>query len=979
MKNVFCFIVVMMTLPFTVLLPMNVAAQSYDRLVVTKLHDNVSGYKIDRDNFMTKVVAIVYNEKGDSIDNGGWWNEELFCFSVAKEGGRYRLQIKVEGYDLYTEDLVIRPFKKAEEYQTLHDIKLKKSPKTYELNGAVVKASKVKLFYRGDTLVYNADAFETAEGSMLDDLVRKLPGVELREGGLILVNGRKVDALLLNGEHIFSDRNEVLLENLPNYMVKELQVYEKESMDSKLMGRDMGNNEYVMNVRLKRQYCKGFIGNVEFGYGSAERYLARLFGLRFTDSSRISIYSNFNNLNDDRKPGENSNWTPDLMPRGLTASKKVGLDYLVKEKYEKWKLSGNLEGVASSSDNQQASMHEEFLPAGSLFTKAMARNSSSYRSIIYNNELTITKPLYYVILEPQFSASRSKSNGISASATFNINPEDFCKVHLLDSIRQFGHSNLLRSYALNRVLAENKAESWRLQGSISGISSIKFGANSLWLDVTLRDESSSSKFFAQTLYDYPSSAKESDYRNKYIHDKPNKKFAIDAESKYYYRIDLKTTANIFYQFKLTDETRDNEHNILNRLTEWAEMGTHALGTLPSETDFRLTTIDAENSYQKHDMLFEHIVGIGFHKARKSRREQKTWFDKTNMWFDASVDFMHNRLNYYRGNGYDQTIYKGVTSKSFALQKYYLRFDFPKGKQYRWDPILKYNLDQTAPSLLSMLDGFSNTSDPLNIFTGNKGLKVTTTHSIDFNAAYRVMKKNFVTIILNPNIQIVQNAQAYGSIYDPETGIRHYRPENVNGNYRLSFNGSYSLTNPQTQKWDLEFSTITSYMHGVDLISTQGNPQRSVVNTIWNAESVKYNRKVGKHTIGAKATFGSSHSSSERDNFCSFTLYDINYGLTGAFKLPWGLRLSTDLTMYSRRGYADKSANTNDLVWNARVSKTFPKSNITILLDGFDILNQLSNVTQIVNSQGRTETYNNALPNYIMAHVIYRLNKKPKKK
>ena len=83
-------------------------------------------------------------------------------------------------------------------------------------------------------------------------------------------------------------------------------------------------------------------------------------------------------------------------------------------------------------------------------------------------------------------------------------------------------------------------------------------------------------------------------------------------------------------------------------------------------------------------------------------------------------------------------------------------------------------------------------------------------------------------------------------------------------------------------------------------------------------------------------------------------------------------------MYSHRGYATSSANTNDLVWNTRLSKTFTKAAITVAIDGFDILNNLSNISQVINSQGRTETYYNSLPRYVMAHIIYRFNKKPKK-
>ena len=90
-------------------------------------------------------------------------------------------------------------------------------------------------------------------------------------------------------------------------------------------------------------------------------------------------------------------------------------------------------------------------------------------------------------------------------------------------------------------------------------------------------------------------------------------------------------------------------------------------------------------------------------------------------------------------------------------------------------------------------------------------------------------------------------------------------------------------------------------------------------------------------------------------------------------------MSTDLTMYSRRGYANRSANTNDLVWNARLSKRFAKQRLTVTVDGFDLLGKLSNISQLLNSQGRTESYYNALPRYVMFHVIYRFAKQPKKK
>lgn len=106
---------------------------------------------------------------------------------------------------------------------------------------------------------------------------------------------------------------------------------------------------------------------------------------------------------------------------------------------------------------------------------------------------------------------------------------------------------------------------------------------------------------------------------------------------------------------------------------------------------------------------------------------------------------------------------------------------------------------------------------------------------------------------------------------------------------------------------------------------------------------------------------------------------MNYGLTAQCPLPWNLQLSTDLTMYTRRGYSDASLNTDDQVWNARLSRTFLGSRLTVMADGFDLLGQLTNIRRTLNAQGRTETRYNVVPSYVLFHVIYRLNREPKKK
>lgn len=108
---------------------------------------------------------------------------------------------------------------------------------TTTLDGIVVKATKVKMVWKGDTLVYNADAFNLPKGSMLDDLIRQMPGVTMNDNGEIFVNGRKVDELLLGSKSFFRGKSEVLLRNLPYYTVKNIKVYDKQSEMSECDGR----------------------------------------------------------------------------------------------------------------------------------------------------------------------------------------------------------------------------------------------------------------------------------------------------------------------------------------------------------------------------------------------------------------------------------------------------------------------------------------------------------------------------------------------------------------------------------------------------------------------------------------------------------------------------------------------------------------------------------------------------------------------
>lgn len=216
------------------------------------------------------------------------------------------------------------------EYIDIGNVFMQKRPrKEIQLGEATVKATKLMMVMKGDTLVYNADAFQLAEGSMLDKLISMLTGVELKKDGVITVNGRRVDRLLVNGEDFFTDSPKVALENLPAYTVDKVKVYERMNDRDRALGytkEEVGKQPLAMDVQLKKQYSMGGFANVGGAYGTDGHYGARLFALRFTRQSRIGAYANINDFMGGSYYDSNGNWQT-ASGGSMATTKDAGLYY----------------------------------------------------------------------------------------------------------------------------------------------------------------------------------------------------------------------------------------------------------------------------------------------------------------------------------------------------------------------------------------------------------------------------------------------------------------------------------------------------------------------------------------------------------------------------------------------------------------------------------------------------------------------------
>ena len=243
--------------------------------------DNFTGKGLD-----SVTVTLMTN---DSIELRSCMNRNnddgYYQFGVSKIG-KYIIKAERKGYEVAYKNAELKNHRE----NTIFVERIRMN-KIYELKEVTVTSTKIKMVMKGDTIVYNADAFNLAEGSMLDALISKLPGANLNKNGEIFVNGKKIESLLVNGKNFFSGNPTAALENLPAYTVSKIKVYDQEGHASRMMKRDMDDKQYVMDVRLKKEYSTGYLGNLEGGLGSEDRYKLKVVGQRFSDRGIMQIYS----------------------------------------------------------------------------------------------------------------------------------------------------------------------------------------------------------------------------------------------------------------------------------------------------------------------------------------------------------------------------------------------------------------------------------------------------------------------------------------------------------------------------------------------------------------------------------------------------------------------------------------------------------------------------------------------------------------
>ena len=829
------------------------------------------------------------------------------------------------------------------------------------LKEVMVKATRVKIVYKGDTLVYNADAFNIPQGSMLDELIRQLPGVVLDDHGVITVNGKTVAFLTLNGNNFFKGDNKMLLDNLPSYVVKSVHVYNKSTEESEALGHDVKPKDYVMDVVLKKIYAKSYIANGDGGIGSNDRYMGKLFGLRFTNRSNLSLFGNVNNVNQNQKPGKEGNWDTSQDYKGLQSLKKVGANFSAGNKEKRYKENMDTQVSWLDDNNKNSTASESYLNNGSSFLRSRSSSEQKNVSMSVGNTFSINKP-FWLSFSTRINYSKTEGVSTSNSSTFNSNPARFGGTDdILDNMFD-SHSRSIPDSIITNKNFNRKSSDFNGVMIYQGIDFSKTlpWGDDISLDYNISYINSTSRSFTQYNLSYPQ-MQSSDYRNQYS-DNHGRLYDSSLDVGYTFNFHSKWSILLAYVYRQKWNSSHQPFYRLDRLNGWGTYDSRAFGVLPSTADSLLFCLDASNSCKTSYLSRSNTAKIALIYSGKK--------NNTDIWFNLEIPIMlRNEHEQYQ---------RASVDTSFRLRNLIIT---PKveisATNNKYSINGSYNMDVQTPDVISMVN-FRDDSNPLLVRVGNSHLRNRVDHNL-----YGGFQLNMSNGMLGgaTSVRFVQNMIIDGYTYNHQTGIYTYRPDNVNGNWNGSLGVNYQHYIGKNKFWSVGTKNFSvDYNHLVYLAAMDGATESSLckMDAIGFRENLFAVYQKGSLMLSFSETLDWKHSRSGTMSAGVRNIYNYDYGLILKYMLPWQIQINSDLMMHSHRGMNDSSLNTDNLICNVSLSHSFMNGKLICLFDIFDMFHQLSNTEYHVTSSCISSTWNNSIPRYVMAHIIYKINIMPKK-
>ncbi len=918
----------------------------------------ITGTLIDSDSGEAMVEIAVALLKTDSTFISGTVTNDVGKFSIiAPDNDDYLLKISSVGYATLVKKITINDDKDL----IVGEIKLKAD--AIMLQGITTTAQALKVIVVEDTFVYNSAAYRTPEGSVVEELIKRLPGASVDDDGNVTINGKAVQRVKVDGREFMTGDTRTAIKNLPTSIVDKVKAYADKSDNTKMTGIDDGEEIVTLDFGIKEGMNKGLLGNIDLAYGTEHRYGERVMVAYFKDKLRVMSLGNFNNTNDMGFGGRGGGFGRGR--NGLNTSNMVGVNINYEE--NKLRLDGSVRWNHNTNDAYTRSSSEQFITSETPVQSFSNNLSQTYtKDKSFNVQARLEwKPdtMTTLMFRPTWSWSDNDGRSGADQATFDTDPYQFtsdplANLALLEELGIIKNSTTgsTLSYG-NSKRVGGSLQITRKFGSAGRNVSVRVEGNYATTDNKNFSTSNVSLYGSESDYSINrynlTPSKDWDYTLQASYSEPVAKRTY-IQLSYRYRYSYSTYDRATYDFSDTDNLPIEYKNLyaslgLTNIPRYRQWNTYLM---PNYDEY----LDSDLSRYSEYRTYTHSIEIQLRRVRE------------NYNFNIGVELQPQRTNFKQNY---LSVYADTTRTVLNITPMLnLNYYFSNQHQLR----VRYRGSTSQPEMSDMIS-ITDDSDPLNITLGNPGLKPSFSNNFDFNYNNYIPNHNQV-IELHGHFSATRNATTRRVIYDIETGGRTTRPENINGNWDISIGGMYNISLDTLGRWNINSSTDYSFNNYVGLVSvsTTANSERNVTKSHNVTERLAGSYRNDWFELELDGSINYTGSKNQLQPQSNLDTWAFSYGVSTTISCSWGMSFSSDIHMRSRRGYSDASLNTNELVWNAQLSQSFLKGKrLTISVQWYDILHDQSNLSRVIDAMSRQDTEYNAINSYLMMHAIYRFN------
>ncbi|MCH5308632.1 MAG: TonB-dependent receptor [Prevotella sp.] len=915
----------------------------------------VTGKIVEQDTREPVIQATASLLSGEKVVANGVSNANGAFSVTAPSDGSYTLKITYVGFKTYSKKITIKDGKGVQ----AGTISL--APDAIMLEGATVTAQASKVTVKEDTFVYNASAYRTPEGSVVEELVKRLPGAEVSDDGTIKINGKEVKKILVDGKEFMTGDTKTAMQNLPTNIIEQIRAYDQKSDLARVSGIEDGEEETVLDFGIKRGMNKGIMANVDLAAGTHDRYSGRGMGAVMQDDVRVMAFARANNVNDMGFPGGGGGGRWGGQRQGLNAAKMLGVNVNY-EKKDKLKMDGSVRWNHSDGDQlSKRSSEQIFNETTSSFSNSIGTNLS--RSNSWNGQMRVEwqpDSMTNILFRPTIRFNSNDGLGISEEATFDSDPY-LSVTNPLNELDQLISLGIVKNSRLQNSVSYS--DSKNVGGRLQLNRKLSSTGRNLTLQLNANWSDGDSKSISDSYINYYQLLMDSTMVTNRYSLTPTKNWDYSARLTYSEPIMRQVYLQFSYQYQYRYSKSDRATYDFSNAYHLAYNPMGAWVPAYRSWDSYLEPYHPLDNYLDSDLSRFSEYKNYIHTAEVMLRVVRK--DYT---LNAGVRLVPQKSHFvqdYQGVHADTT--RTVTNITPTLE---FRWKRSNVSQLRFN----YNGSTSQPSMSDLLD-ITDNSDPLNIKMGNPGLKPSFTQRFNlmFNDYIQKYQRSVATFV---GFTTTSNSIANKTTYDAATGARTTRPENVNGNWNGWAGVMFSTAIDSAGFFNVNTFTNVNYNHMVGYVSVDMNAdsQKSATNSASLNERLALSYRNSWLEVELNGSVGYTRSRNDLQPNNNLDTWQFSYGGMVGVTAPWGTSITTNMNMQSRRGYNDASMNTNELIWNAQLSQSFLKTKaLTISLQLYDILHQQSSFSRAISSTGRTDTEYNSITSYGMLHVIYRLN------